>query len=384
MEKKQKKILLVTGIYPPDIGGPATYVSILEKELRKRFYDVCVVTYGEGVDGDNLKYVSRKQNIFKRYFKLFSLIWSLRNVDVVYAFDSTSVGLPCAIVKLFFPKFKFVIRLGGDRQWEDAMQKRNYQNTLRNYYLEKKFSLKENIFFLLNSFVLKKADKIVFNAEILKDIYVNYRNLPNDKAVIIKNFKVDNKDNYILNKENKNNRNILFCGRLVAFKNVLNLISAFENIVEKLPKDVILEIIGEGPEFENIFNYIEKSKFKNRISLAGKLKHSEALNKIYNCDIFVLVSYTEVNAHTIAEALSMDKPIILTKESESFYIGEKKENLFYIDPTNKNEIENALINFFDFKENNKLENKIINYEITWDIEKVINEHIKIFEYEKND
>ncbi len=45
------KILLATGIYPPDIGGPATYVRHLAQELTKRGTEVTVVTYGEVESG---------------------------------------------------------------------------------------------------------------------------------------------------------------------------------------------------------------------------------------------------------------------------------------------------------------------------------------------
>jgi len=30
------KILIATGIYPPEVGGPATYAVLVESELKKR------------------------------------------------------------------------------------------------------------------------------------------------------------------------------------------------------------------------------------------------------------------------------------------------------------------------------------------------------------
>ena len=40
------KILIATGIYPPDIGGPATYSKLLKEELSKRGLKVDILTYG--------------------------------------------------------------------------------------------------------------------------------------------------------------------------------------------------------------------------------------------------------------------------------------------------------------------------------------------------
>ena len=39
------KVLLATGIYPPDIGGPATYAQNLARELSARSVSVMVITY---------------------------------------------------------------------------------------------------------------------------------------------------------------------------------------------------------------------------------------------------------------------------------------------------------------------------------------------------
>ena len=42
-----KRILVATGIYPPDIGGPATMVESMAVGLRERGYSCSVLTYGD-------------------------------------------------------------------------------------------------------------------------------------------------------------------------------------------------------------------------------------------------------------------------------------------------------------------------------------------------
>ena len=37
-------VLIVTGIYPPDIGGPATHAADLAQTLRARGHEAFVVT----------------------------------------------------------------------------------------------------------------------------------------------------------------------------------------------------------------------------------------------------------------------------------------------------------------------------------------------------
>lgn len=44
-KEKSKKILILTGIFPPDIGGPATQLDALARELIKNGYQVRVLTF---------------------------------------------------------------------------------------------------------------------------------------------------------------------------------------------------------------------------------------------------------------------------------------------------------------------------------------------------
>lgn len=183
------KILIATGIFPPDIGGPAIYTKALYEELPKVGCEVRIITYSDNkIPQPQVYKISRRNNILLRYFKYFWQVWKLRKwADIIYTFDLISAGLPCALVKLFKPKTKLIVRLGGDYQWETALQKGLYNNILEQYYLDKKFNLFERLVYFINNFVLSMADCIIFNACILRDIYVKYRNIKKEKAVIIRN-----------------------------------------------------------------------------------------------------------------------------------------------------------------------------------------------------
>ncbi len=47
--KNKLKILIATGIYPPDLGGPATLLTRLPDALRAREAEVKVITYSDVV-----------------------------------------------------------------------------------------------------------------------------------------------------------------------------------------------------------------------------------------------------------------------------------------------------------------------------------------------
>src|SRR6059058_3802002 len=47
-EARSLRLLIVTGIYPPDLGGPATHAKDLFDELTERGHTVRVVTLWDG------------------------------------------------------------------------------------------------------------------------------------------------------------------------------------------------------------------------------------------------------------------------------------------------------------------------------------------------
>ena len=46
------KIVIAAGIYPPDIGGPATYSQTIAREFSRRGIGVAVVCYSDFVEVD--------------------------------------------------------------------------------------------------------------------------------------------------------------------------------------------------------------------------------------------------------------------------------------------------------------------------------------------
>ena len=50
------RVLMITGIFPPDIGGPATYVPTMASELVERGHKVSVVTLSDRLDHNDRSY----------------------------------------------------------------------------------------------------------------------------------------------------------------------------------------------------------------------------------------------------------------------------------------------------------------------------------------
>ena len=65
------KLIIACEIYPPDVGGPATFVKALVPVLTKAGHSVKVLTYADKKSiEESLVKVSRKGPIFLRYCSL--------------------------------------------------------------------------------------------------------------------------------------------------------------------------------------------------------------------------------------------------------------------------------------------------------------------------
>lgn len=118
------RILLCAGIFPPDVGGPATYTKILAEELTKRGHQVAVVCYSNSPTGETYSFpvtrVVRSKNKFSHYYRYYKAVKGQgRGFDVFYAQDPVSSGYPTFLAARMLKK-PYVVKVTGDYSWEQA------------------------------------------------------------------------------------------------------------------------------------------------------------------------------------------------------------------------------------------------------------------------
>src|SRR3989344_6467595 len=95
------KILMATGIFPPDIGGPALYSQKLAEEYSRKGIAVTAVVYGKKFLSPpeyRVVGVSRRWPAGLRQFIYFlKVLIQAKNSDAIMAFDSLGAGLPAVI-----------------------------------------------------------------------------------------------------------------------------------------------------------------------------------------------------------------------------------------------------------------------------------------------
>ena len=101
------RIVLATPLYPPDVAFPAPYTKELAKRLSaiNPSFEITVVTYSdipEEIPGVKILAVSKHKPLITRLIGYGELLArALKNADIVYAENGSSVELPLAFVLLF-------------------------------------------------------------------------------------------------------------------------------------------------------------------------------------------------------------------------------------------------------------------------------------------
>ena len=179
------------------------------------------------------------------------------------------------------------------------------------------FPLKSKLLKKLQNFVFKNADHITVNSIATKNELLsrfpryNYKLSTIPMGIdtrIFKKIRIKKPNNY------KNNKILLFVGRLSDQKCIQYLIESLKYLYYEFPQIKLL-IIGEGPYEKELKWITNKNKLNNYVDFLGPIPFSE-LAKYYNfADIFILPSLstntgTEALGLTIIEAMASGCAVI--------------------------------------------------------------------------
>ena len=107
---------------------------------------------------------------------------------------------------------------------------------------------------------------------------------------------------------------ILSVGRLAGEKNFETLIKAFA-IVAKKHDDIILAIIGDGPDKSVLQKLASKEGVGDRVDFVGRVPFAEMPNYLKAADFFAFASITETQGLVTMEAMAADLPVIAVAAS---------------------------------------------------------------------
>ncbi|HVY72543.1 MAG TPA: glycosyltransferase family 4 protein [Candidatus Paceibacterota bacterium] len=287
------RILLATGLYPPDVGGPATYAKLFEEHLPSRGIRVDVLPFGA------VRHLPR----FLRHTVYFLwLCWLARPADALFAQDTVSVGLPAALAAFLLRK-RFVVRVPGDYAWEQARQRWGITDTI-DVFQTRRYRLRTEAVRRVQRFVVRRADRVIVPSIYFRTVVLTWGVLSERLVVIY---------NGIGEEESRRPRGpiahpcMVSIGRLVPWKGFGLLM----RVLTRMPAWHLV-IVGDGPERASLEALAQTEGVRERVTFTGEIPRAEVLGWCEATDAFVLNSSFESFSFQIAEAMTVGASIIAT------------------------------------------------------------------------
>jgi glycosyltransferase involved in cell wall biosynthesis len=384
------KILITTGIFPPDIGGPASYSVLLAEELSKKT-SVEIVTYSSkfGFAQDKtfpfkVSRVWRGWPKFLRHFLFFLKIYAKSGrADKIYALNAVSAGLPSFWVAKMRGK-KFFVRIAGDYAWEIAAGKGKTNLIIDDFQKSKRRGW-ARILHWAQTKVCKNADLVIVPSNYLAGIVKDW-GVDRNKIKVIYNG-VDFHTSELGREEARKKIGIpgniiISIGRLVPWKGFRMLIKIMPSLLG-LNQFLRLVIAGDGPEKKILEMIVKNMCLENKVYIVGKKTKEELAIYLAAADIFMLNTGYEGFSHQILEAMSAGVPVITTnsggnkeiikqgingfmvKYNDEFNLIEAVKTLWHDKELQASFVENGKVTVADFNHTKMLEEttRVLNSDI---------------------
>ena len=332
------KILVTVGIFPPDIGGPATFVPKIAKYFQDELnYEIEILTLSDNKNSNinddySVKRIDRNLPIIYRWLKTIFTIYKLgKNKDLIFV---NGLGTEATIANIFLKK-KIIRKIVGDPVWERAYSKAKISESFDEFQV-KNYGFSISLQKKVRSFSIKKSDIVVTPSKHLKNFILNlgFKN----KIEIINNgvFIPEENTNIFTNDQ----INITIVSRLVSHKNIKKIIRAISDLNDPL---IYLNIIGDGPELNQLQKISLESNNKDNIIFHGKLNRDEINHIFLNSDIYIQASNYEGLPHSLLEAMSYGIPVLCTPVGECKEILGNEDRGYILDlPVSKNNIKSKI------------------------------------------
>ena len=297
------KVLIATPMYPPSIGGPATYSKLLFQGLTKREIGADVVSFD-----DLLRYPKGIRTLVY----LFRLITKSKGFSHIYAQDPVSVGLP-AYVASFLTKKKFFVRVAGDYAWEQSVQRFGVKDDIDSFQ-GKKYNLRTNFLKKIQAFVCSRADKVITPSKYFQKLVGSWSK--NIKEVVFIHNGIElpeiSYDKVGLRKKlgfSEDQKIIISAGRLVPWKGFSELLKVGSHLKEKY-SNIKIVILGDGPLMKSLSGEINGLDLQENAVLVGRVGRDKMFKYLAAADVFVLNTTFESFSFQVVEAMHAGLPVI--------------------------------------------------------------------------
>ena len=299
-------ILITVGIFPPDIGGPASFVPKIAKYLINKGHNVKIICLSDKEhltykDDINVIRINRSSPIIFRWLKTIVKIYSnSKKSDLIFV---NGLGTETTIANLFIRK-KVIRKIVGDPVWERVYNKNLIDESFDDFQ-ENNHGLSISLQKMIRNWSINKSNLIITPSQHLKN-FIDKIGFDKNIFVINNGVNIEQHNKVVL--EN-NIIQLLVVSRLVSQKNIDSIIKAVKVMQNE---NIILNIVGDGSEINNLKLLVKKYELDKKINFIGKIENTKLNEYLNNADIFIQASNYEGLPHSILEAMNFEIPILST------------------------------------------------------------------------
>ena len=301
-------VLLVSGIWPPDVGGPASHGPEVAAFLRSRGHDVEVVVTAARAPAPQpyaVHWTSRRLPKGPRHLHSAALVARhARTADLVYTtgmFARSALGARLA-------RRPYVVKLTGDPAFERLRARGAVGGTVEEF--QAAVGLQARALGALRGAVLRRAAHVYCPSEYLRSLVLEWGIDPARTAVLpnpAPSPPAFGDREELRRRLGLDGVALAFAGRLTAQKSLPLLLEAVARA-----EGVTLAIAGEGPERGSVEAGVRRLGLGDRVRLLGPLSREGVLELFHAADATVLSSGWENFPHSVVESLAVGTPVLAT------------------------------------------------------------------------
>jgi glycosyltransferase involved in cell wall biosynthesis len=301
------RVLIVSGIWPPDVGGPASHAPDVAQFLRGRGHDVEVVTTADAPPAARpypVRAVPRRHRVGVRHYRGAALVHRrARGADVVYTtgmFGRSAAGSALA-------RKPYVVKLTADPAFERSRRRGFVEGDVDDFQVHGGGPAVALLRFA-RDVELRHAAHVFTPSAYLRELAVEWgvapervSVLPNPSPVV---GELGQRDE-LRRKFGLNGATLAFAGRLTAQKSLGRALEAVAGA-----DGVKLVIAGEGPERELLQTRAGELGIGDRVTFLGAQPRERIVELFHAADATILSSSWENFPHTVVEALAVGTPVL--------------------------------------------------------------------------
>ncbi len=314
------RVVIVSNLFPPDIGGPATYVPRIARELQARGHAVSVV--GGAPPGHDAR-TDRRQWPFRVYRVSRGLPLPVRlglailmvaraawRADCIYVQGLAGPEM-VAVLFAWLLRRPVVLKIVGDNAWEYAIRLGLTDDGIEEFQ-SAPYGWPVNAVRATVQWFARRVTRLIVPSQFL-GVLVQGWGVRREAVRVVTNALTTHVASELERAHaratvraglGRGGPYVVTVARLYPWKNLDVLI----RIVPRFPPAALLVIVGDGPERKRLEMIVEREGLSRRVAFTGGLSHDDTQRYLRAADAFVLNTRYEGLSHVLLEAMAAGAP----------------------------------------------------------------------------